>query len=294
MGCNPRASPIKFPTVMINALFIGTAVLYLIALTLEVLQRICSKTSTETSTKNWAAVVERFSFLTFTVSICVLAYQSSNLLSTDTKYSFAWLLLTWAIAGANLLTEVLYQSRVSKPSTFTWIVFVIFVFPAPESHSLAAFFEDGITWLNFHRVVFILGYAFYLLGIPILMNFIWTNVLIPIFFKRPKGAVLEHYTRELEQVHLNLILWALPLLSLGIFTKILVWIENGMSFNAEMIWQASQGEFLAITTWFTCALFLHTRIFLRWRYSACAYVYLFGLIVVVAAHLSGQLLLQIT
>lgn len=275
---------------MVHGLFLGTAISYVVALVLEGFHRISGRKIQ----KSWSSVLERFAFFIFTAGVIVLGYKSNLETIEPAKYSFAWILLTWAIAGANLLTEVLYHNRISKLGTFAWIIFVLVLFPAPESGSMAFFFEGGLNWLNFHRIVFIVGYAFYFLGLPVVTNFIWTNIIYPFFVERPKGAVLEHHTRELERVHTNLILWALPFLSLGIFTKVLVLIEDGNNFDAQTIWQTSQQEILAITTWFTCSLFLFARIFLKLRYRICAYVYIAGLIFVIYAHLSGRMQLQIS
>ena len=91
-----------------------------------------------------------------------------------------------------------------------------------------------------------------------------------------------------------MILWALPLLTLGILTKILLLVELEPLLTPAIIARTAQEEFLAIVAWFTSAIYLHSRIFLGWHYRRCAYVYVIGLLIVVAAHFSGRLLLQVS
>ncbi len=275
---------------MVGLIFILTVICYGIALIFECMHQYYGTKAQ----RNIASVLERIGFSVFTVAICLLAYRSNQDPEFSTQYSFPWILFTWAMAGGHLLTDVLYKNRSSKISIFTWIIFVLVLFPSPSHPSLGGFLDGGVSWLSFHRLVFLLGYAFYFLGIPLLLSFFWTHVAHPFFFKRPKGAILEHQTRELDRIHSHLILWALPLLSLGIFTKILTWIESEAIIDAQTIWATSGEEFLAITAWFTCAIFLHARVFLRWKYSACASLYFAGLIVVIGAHLSGRFFLQIS
>ncbi len=155
------------------------------------------------------------------------------------------------------------------------------------------YFSSDLGWLNFHRVVFILGYAFYFLGLPLALNFLWNDV-IQSYLGQTKGGIVEYHLQALDGLHHKMILWALPLLSLGILAKILLLVESESLVSPMLVWRTSQQEFLAIVTWFTCALYLYTRIFLRWRYNACAWLYIVGLVIVLSAHYSGKFLLQVS
>ena len=164
---------------------------------------------------------------------------------------------------------------------------------APTRDSLGAFLTGDLSWLNFHRFIFLVAFAFYFLGLLLALNFLWKSILRPIF-KPIKKGILDHQLGELDRMHHHMILWALPLLSVGIFTKILMLIDSSQGMLVDEIWQTAGQEFLAIALWFICALYLHARIFLKWQYNACAFVYLGGAIVVLGAHFSGRFMLQIT
>jgi ABC-type transport system involved in cytochrome c biogenesis permease subunit len=241
----------------------------------------------------WALHLERLGFIIFTSGVATFAFLSYSGSPLLLKKSVAWLFFAWALATAQTITRWLYGNRTTSLFVKAWLVLAMLVTPAFREQEFVDYFSSNLTWLNFHRAVFLFGYAFYILGLPLAISFLWKTLVEPVLGKS-KDGILEHRLEELDRVHLKLILWALPLLSLGILTKILLLLDAEALVTPAIIARTATEEFLAIVTWFTSALYLHARIFLGWHYRRCAYVYIAGLIVVLAAHFSGRMLLQVS
>lgn len=240
----------------------------------------------------WTQRLELLAFATFSLAIALFMAHSVFGETLLYRRSIAWIFFAWALGGAELLTQFLYKNRYTGPFTKAWIVGAVAVLPLFRPAQLVDYFSTSVSWFNFHRVAFVLGYAFFFLGLPLAISFLWTSVIRP-FFHENKGSVVEHHLQELDNIHYHLVLWALPLLSLGLFTKILLLLDSEALVTPEVIWRASREEFLGVISWFTCALYLHIRIFWRWRYTACAVIYIVSLCLLTAAHFSGSFLLQV-
>lgn len=241
----------------------------------------------------WARLLEQAGFIIFTIGVVVFAVKSHTGSPLLLKKSIAWLFFAWSLAAAQTLTYWLYGNRTTSLFVKLWVVLAMLVIPAFRGQEFVDYFSSNLTWLNFHRAVFLLGYAFYLLGLPLAGSFLWKTLIEPLF-GRSKDGILERRLEQLDQIHLKVILWALPLLTLGILAKILLLLESEPLVTPAIVARTAMEEFLAIVAWFTSALYLHTRIFLGWQYRRCAYVYIAGLLVVLAAHFSGRLLLQVS
>lgn len=270
-------------------LFTLVAVLYGASFVCEIWRRVHFHPKAE----RWLEWTETLGFILFTAGIALLVGKAQLGYPIDLRKSIAWLFFAWSLAGANFLTAHLYDNHATGLFTKGWVVGAVALLPMLRGEQFIDYFSSTLSWLNFHRVVFLEGYAFYLLGLPLALNFLWKNVIQPLFAET-KDGILDHRLQELDGLHYKMILWALPLLTLGLLTKILMLLETEHLVTPAVIGRTAKEELLPIVAWFTCALYLYTRIFLRWRYNRCAYVYLAGLAIIVAAHYSGRFLLQVT
>ena len=87
----------------------------------------------------------------------------------------------------------------------------------------------------------------------------------------------------------RMVLWALPLLTAGIITELLILIDSHKLPMPEQFWTQQKENVLALTAWFLCGMYLHTRLFFGWRNLRAAALYLAGLLLLVGAHF-GQLM----
>lgn len=237
--------------------------------------------------------IEIFAFLLLTTIVTELELHNKGSQLAEHNYSLACFELSWSMSGIRILFWLLYRWQFARISTAIVTLVALFLLPNPLENFQFSLLQSELDWPQFPKFIFIISFAFFFLGTPITLRFFWQNVVQAMFKGRPKGAVLEHQFRELDRMHTKLILWALPLLSLGLCIRVLSWIDSNHEVSTLAMFHSLQNEFLALATWFTCAIFLHARIFLRWSYPPCAYLYLAALAALAGAHWSDHIILRL-
>jgi ABC-type transport system involved in cytochrome c biogenesis permease subunit len=94
----------------------------------------------------------------------------------------------------------------------------------------------------------------------------------------------------LDRQQYRMILWALPLLSLGIVMESLLLMQQGNFPSPSELWTVKRESFLALATWFCCGIYLHTRLFFAWRDVRSSVFYLTAFALILAANLSEHFL----
>jgi len=89
---------------------------------------------------------------------------------------------------------------------------------------------------------------------------------------------------SLDRMSYRMILWALPLLTAGIITEALILLEANQLPGPLEIWHQKQETLLALTAWFLCGIYLHSRLFLGWKNLRAAGLYLAGLTLLLVGH----------
>lgn len=273
---------------MADSILITVGAGYGLALILELIGRL----RFQPGFTRWSSRIEWLSFALFSLALIWFFWRSSLGNAIDLRRSMAWIFFAWALGGADLLTRSLYQNVTTGPFTKIWVTGALALVPILGQERFIDYFSGDFSWLTFTRLVFITGYAFYFLGLPLAVSFLWNDVIRP-YFRAPRGAVIDRHLLELDRLHHNTVLWALPLLSLGLISRGLMLFDSEELVSPTIIAKNAQQEFFAIVSWLTCALYLHTRIFFRWRYNATALVYLGSLVLLIFAQLSGRFILSL-
>ena len=237
-----------------------------------------------------AVFLERALFICFT-ALVIYCGRKELISGMAADIPFVWTLFAWAVASVHIFARAISKNQSATIFAHFWVVAALGFSPTflSDSHRV---FAAGIDWLNFYRVMFLAGYAFYVLALPLALLFLWKAFVLP-QFREVRGNKLNMQLEELDRQQHLMILWSLPFLTVGLMTKILLNIESGAVGYGEVL-NASRQEFLTIATWLTCAFYLHAKMFLRWRDQICALVYMAGFAVVLSAHFSGRVLLQIS
>jgi ABC-type uncharacterized transport system permease subunit len=194
----------------------------------------------------------------------------------------SFLLFAWAISAANLATEIAYNNRWTALFANFWTGLALTLSPAAAS-SFEQLFTYDLEWLSFHRLCFLLGYAFCALAFPLVLYFCLLSWRI-----RKAPADAQERTAPLlwglDRMAYRMILWALPLLTAGIITEALVLLETNQLPGPEEIWNQKRETLLALAAWFLCGIYLHTRLFFGWRNFRAAALYLTGLALLLLGH----------
>ncbi|MGZ3695234.1 MAG: cytochrome c biogenesis protein CcsA [Bdellovibrionota bacterium] len=235
-----------------------------------------------------ASIAERISLLAFTGS---LVFYIMRLQIIDGKVHSAgydrpvsFLLFAWAICAAHLGTEIVYGNRATAVFAHLWTALTLTISSATTS-LFKGIFTDDLGWLSFHRLCFLVGYAFCILAFPLVSRFLWLQFRAG---KQPPEmkAETERNLWKLDRMGYRMVLWALPLLTAGIIAEGLMLADNHMLPGPIELWTQQRETLLALVTWFICGIYLHTRLFFGWRYARSAALYLIGLGLVLIGHFS--------
>lgn len=229
---------------------------------------------------------EKGALLLFTAGLVLYISQlyvvAGQLHSDNYDMPVSFLLFAWAISAANIATEIAYNNRWSALFANFWTGFALTISPAAAIHFQQVFTYD-LQWLSFHRLCFLLGYAFCVLAFPLVLFFCltsWRTKRLPQSERGRNNAVLW----DLDRMAYRMILWALPLLTAGIITEALFLLEANRLPGPEELWTGKQETLLALAAWFLCGIYLHTRLFYGWRNLRSAGLYLAGLSLLLLGH----------
>lgn len=268
---------------MTKTIFIVAAVLYWASF----LGRLYLWDRELTSVEAKLAMLEKAALLVFTAGLVFyigrLQIVEGQVRSLIYDRPVSFLLFAWALSAANLVTEILYANRASAIYANFWCGLTLSVSTSTAA-SLRLIFSDDLDWLSFHRLCFLLGYAFCVLAGPLALRYFWIRA-------RARGLTGEARAQSMrkrsffDRMTYRMVLWALPLLTAGIITEALVLLETNRFPSPDVIWAQKTETLLALAAWFLCGLFLHTRLFFGWRNFKSATLYLVGLVSLLGAHI---------
>jgi ABC-type transport system involved in cytochrome c biogenesis permease subunit len=235
-----------------------------------------------------ASIAERLSLLVFTGA---LVFYITKLQIIDGKVHsegydrpVSFLLFAWAICAAHLGTEIVYGNKSTAVFAHLWTALTLTISSA-AARFFKGIFTDDLLWLSFHRLCFLVGYAFCVLAFPLVCHFLWLQFRAKTLPTEQK-AETERTLWKLDRMSYRMVLWALPLLTAGIIAEGLFLADNHMLPGPAELWTQQRETLLALVTWFICGIYLHTRLFFGWRYVRTAALYLIGLGLVLVGHFS--------
>jgi ABC-type transport system involved in cytochrome c biogenesis permease subunit len=232
--------------------------------------------------------LEKAALLIFTAGLVLyigkLQVIAGEVRSTNYDMPVSFMLFAWCISAANLATEIAYNNRWSAIFSNLWTGLALTISPS-AAVSFEGLFTYDLEWLNFHRLCFLLGYAFCALAFPLVLFFCLTS------WRRRSGPESKREQTDqvlwsLDRMTYRMILWALPLLTAGIITEALILLEANQLPSPDQIWTDKTETLLALAAWFLCGIYLHTRLFFGWRNLRAAGLYLAGLTLILIGHFS--------
>ncbi|HEY8279002.1 MAG TPA: cytochrome c biogenesis protein CcsA [Bdellovibrionota bacterium] len=273
---------------MTKALFILSAALYWISFLL----RFFLWTRQTQRMELAASFAEKTAMLAFTgalvLYISALQIVSGEVHSVLYDRPVSFLLFAWAVSAAQMVTEVAYGNHMTALFANFWTALSLTVSSA-AAYFLRNVFNSDLEWLSFHRLCFLLGYAFCVLALPLVLRYFQLSFKV-------RQSDPEHVARverelwKLDRMGYRMVLWALPLLTAGIITELLLMIEAHRLPSPEQLWTEQQESLLALMAWFLCGIYLHTRLFFGWRNLRSAVLYLAGLVLLLGGHFSHGIL----
>lgn len=236
------------------------------------------------------SVLEKVTLILFTIGI-VLFISKLQIINGEIRVDHydrpvSWLLFAWSLNAAHLTTEIAYRNRVTALFANFWTAMAL-TFPAGYM-GLKSLFSNDLQWLSFHRLCFLLGYAFCILAFPLTLRYLLEKRLLHKANQEQK-AQAEQSLWRLDRMAYRVILWSLPLLTAGIITELLTLIELNRLPSPLQVWTEQREMLLALATWFLCGIYLHTRIFFGWKNKKSAAVYLAGFVLLFVGHISHSL-----
>lgn len=238
-----------------------------------------------------APFVEKVSLILFTIGI-VLYISKMQIVDGEIRADYynrpvSWLLFAWSLNAAHLATEIAYGNRVTALFANLWTALALSVSPG-FGGIFKNVFSNDLQWLSFHRLCFLLGYAFCVLALPLGLRYFWESYQSR-KAREENHAYVERSLWKLDRMEYRMILWALPLLSAGIITEALILLEANRFPGPAQIWMERRETLLALAAWFICGIYLHTRLFFGWKNFRSTALYLIGLAFLLAGHLSHSL-----
>jgi hypothetical protein len=272
---------------MTKGVFLLTAVLYWACFALRIFlwRREHSKLAL------YANALERCALLAFTAALVLyigkLEVADGQVHSDQYDRPVSYLLLAWSISAAHLCTEIVYGNKVTAFFADAWSALSLTIFPL-GAQVLNYLFTNDLQWLSFHRLCFLLGYAFCILGFPLVTIHLAKTYQVR---KLPAGERdrARRELRNIDRMSYRMVLWALPLLTAGMITEGLLLLEANQLPSPAELWTDRRETLLALTAWFLCGIFLHTRLFFGWRNFRSAALYLAGSALLLIGHFSEGL-----
>lgn len=243
----------------------------------------------------WISLLEKLTFVLFTGALVIYLYlisQGRQELMIDLvgyKKPLSWLLFSWCLNAASLLVEAAYGSQLVTVFASAWTSLALLLLPNTSPKQITSLFSNSLDWVHLHRMGFLLGYAFCLLALPLALQYLWQAARLPDPDHADRAAA-ERALQRSDRMQYRLLLWALPLLTVGIVVEAVYMLDNGTFPLPQELWNQRKEEFLALATWFLCGMYLHARLFFGWRYGRAAALYFTVMALLVAGHLSADFL----
>jgi ABC-type uncharacterized transport system permease subunit len=270
---------------MTELILIAAAVLYWVCFAGRVYLWDRELTSVETR----LSMLEKAALLIFTAGLVLyigkLRVVDGHLHSIVYDRPVSFLLFAWAVSAANLVTEITYLNRSTAAFANFWCGLTLSL-SASAAAGFRVLFTDDLDWLSFHRLCFLMGYAFAALAAPLVVRFFWTNFQAR-GLNGPEKADADRTMMFWDRMIFRMVLWALPLLTAGIITEALVLLETNRLPSPEQIWSDRPETLLALAAWFLCGLFLHMRLFFGWKNMKSAALYGAGFVLLLITQI-GQ------
>jgi hypothetical protein len=275
---------------MTKFLFVLSAALYWISF----LSRFILWTRVSRRAEILASAGEKTAMLAFTGALVLyinaLQIVNGEVHSANYDRPVSFLLFAWAVAAAHLVTEVAYGNTMTAIFADFWTALSLTISSA-AAYYMKRVFTNDLEWLSFHRLCFLLGYAFCVLAFPMVLRYFRGSIRMRTV-KAELAAGMERDLWKTDRMGYRMVLWALPLLTAGIITELLLLIDSHKLPTPEQLWTQRPESLLALTAWFLCGIYLHTRLFFGWKNLRSAGLYLAGLLVLVGGHLTQMLLGQ--
>ena len=242
------------------------------------------------------SLLEKFNFLIFTAGIVLYIYSINtrgDILFAESMISkrpLSWLLFAWALNAANILTEIAYNNRETALFSSVWTALALSLLPNISTKKIAAVFSNDMNWLHIHRLSYLLGYAFCMLALPVTIRWLVGSLRYKYLLTDQKKQEERKRLLRMDRMQYRMILWSLPLLTLGIIAEALYMLEQNQFPTPMQLWTERKEEFLALSTWFLCGIYLHSRIFFAWRNQRSAVLYFIGLVIIMIGQLSNSFL----
>jgi ABC-type transport system involved in cytochrome c biogenesis permease subunit len=269
---------------MTKALFVLSAALYWISF----LARFVLWTRPSRHLDLAGSTTEKLAMITFTSALVLyinaLQIVNGEVHSVAYDRPVSFLLFAWAVSAAHLVTEVTYGNTMTAVFADFWTALSLTI-SAAAANLMKGVFTNDLEWLSFHRLCFLLGYAFCILAFPLVLRYIRSALRLGRSPPELRGQ-RERELWKVDRMGYRMVLWALPLLTAGIITEVLLMIDSHSLPSPEQLWTEQQESLLALTAWFLCGIYLHTRLFFGWRNLRSAALYLAGLLLLLGGHFS--------
>lgn len=273
---------------MTKEIFIFAALLYWISF----LARFVLWTRANRRLELVASSIEKGAMLIFTAALVLyigkLQIVNGEVHSLKYDRPVSFLLFAWAISAAHMVTEVAYGNTMTAIFADFWTALSLTLSSA-AAYFLSGIFTNDLEWLSFHRLCFLLGYAFCILAFPLVLSYLRTSLRLRAAAPEQQAS-MERELWKVDRMGYRMVLWALPLLTAGIITEVLLMLEINRLPSPEQIWTRQSESLLALTAWFLCGIYLHTRLFFGWRNFRSAALYLVGLLVLLGGHFTQGIL----
>jgi ABC-type transport system involved in cytochrome c biogenesis permease subunit len=272
---------------MTKALFVLSAALYWISF----LVRFYLYSRASRRLELAGSVCEKIAMFSFTGALVLyinaLQIVNGEVHSVNYDRPVSFLLFAWAISAAHLVTEVAYGNTLTAVFADFWTALALTISSA-AAYLMKRVFTNDLEWLSFHRLCFLLGYAFCVLAFPLVLRYFrsWLRL------RRASPEQASTLSRELwkaDRMGYRMVLWALPLLTAGIVTELLLMIDSHRLPTPALAWTHNPEDLLALTAWILCGIYLHTRLFFGWKNMRSAGLYLAGLFLLVGTHLVREI-----
>lgn len=217
-------------------------------------------------------IVEHGNFVLFAAFLAAHLYFV--LTQNAPALNLFWLFLAFCLCFVNILTELLYASQITGLFSNAMAGTVLLLLGLQTGYDPA-----NLEWLAIHRVIFLLAYSFCLLALPLSFQFLFKRYILE-WLDVKRSGLRNRKIAETDRVLYQMILWSVPLLTLGIFWRIVSLLDSNYVFHPITFWQSSFEDLLALATWCSCSLFIFTRVFLGWRRGFSVSVYLGGFVFV--------------
>ncbi len=236
--------------------------------------------------------LEKIAMLVFTAAVVLyigkLQIVDGQVHSALYDRPVSFLLFAWSVSAAHMVTDVAYGNKMTAVFAHFWTALSL-TLTASAAYEMKNVFTSDLEWLSFHRLCYLLGYAFCVLAFPLVLRYLRTSLQLR-RLPLEKVAPVERELWRIDRMGYRMVLWALPILTAGIVAEVLLLMETHQLPSAQQLWTERQESLLALTAWFLCGISLHTRLFFGWRNLRAASLYLVGLILLVAGHFSHTIL----